>query len=698
MGKDRLPALLERMHAVGLDFDIPVFIPAVRTALAAAEKRMLRKQSTSEKLRRAELNLNSEHAANSRDGAKARILKLINKFESGRKTWQIMSQITNSQGSIQRLDRLEVPSSWPSPDTPHDAVLTLENPADCTEWQMITDPVHIEYYLMLRNRLHFGQAQGTPFTTPPLSDHLDWEASSPFVEDVLTGEYSTTVTTAQCAQLLQECKSTSDLDVIPATLTMDEFSGKIKKWREATTTSPSGRHLGRYKALFKPGSYDANTDPDTAREFEAKQTAIAEIIVSIINYCIRNNHVLSRWKSIVNTMIFKDAGEYKIHRLRVIHIYEADFNLLLAVKWRQLLNHADEHGTIHDGQYGGRPGCEAQSLTFLEELKYDISYVSRRTLFNFDNDAMSCYDRIIVALASLINRKYGQHRSIVAVHAKTLKEAKYKLRTAIGVSDLEYSHCEGFPLHGTGQGSGNSPCIWLFVSSTLFDAHARQAHGATFMTPDGKYTTRLTMVGFVDDSTGACNDFRPQTENSLDDLIERMQYDAQVWNDLLFCSGGRLELKKCSFHVLNFSFKPDGTPVPLLDVLDNRIHIIDSLSGEPLPIEAKGPKDPHKTLGHLKSPVSPQTTRIPLDPSRPRPPNQLQTLVRKAKTLSTKISMSPLQRYGAFLVYHAMYVASIKYALPQSFFSKKSLDKVQKQSMGAIIAKCGMWPELPQQP
>ena len=89
-------------------------------------------------------------------------------------------------------------------------------------------------------------------------------------------------------------------------------------------------------------------------------------------------------------MIFKETGNYKIHRLRVIHIYEADFNLLLAVKWRQLIQSADLHGLINEGLFGGRPGCEAQSLTFLEELKYDVSIITRRTLFHFDNDATSC--------------------------------------------------------------------------------------------------------------------------------------------------------------------------------------------------------------------------------------------------------------------------------------------------------------------
>ena len=84
----------------------------------------------------------------------------------------------------------------------------------------------------------------------------------------------------------------------------------------------------------------------------------------------------------------------------MIHIYEADFNLLLAVKWRQLIHAIEAKNLINTGLYGSRPGRDAQTLPFLEELKYDIAYTSRRTLINFDNDATSCYDRILIPLAS----------------------------------------------------------------------------------------------------------------------------------------------------------------------------------------------------------------------------------------------------------------------------------------------------------
>ena len=72
-------------------------------------------------------------------------------------------------------------------------------------------------------------------------------------------------------------------------------------------------------------------------------------------------------------MLKKDPGNPKIHRLRVIHLYEADYNLLLGVKWRQALHHAVQHGFINDGCYGSQPGKEAKDALFIRELEYEQS-------------------------------------------------------------------------------------------------------------------------------------------------------------------------------------------------------------------------------------------------------------------------------------------------------------------------------------
>ena len=376
-------------------------------------------------------------------------------------------------------------------------------------------------------------------------------------------------------------------------------------------------------------------------------------------------------------MIFKESGNFRIHRLQVIHIYEADSNLILAVKWRQLLHSADLQGKINEGLFGGRPGREAQSLTFLEELKYDISTVTRQTLFHFDNDATSCYDRIIVSLASIINRKYGLHWKVVAVHATTLEQACFHLRTTTGISERFYTQSIHFPIYRSGQGSSNSPGIWLFISSTICNIHQQHSYGASFSTPDGDETVRIAMVGFVDDSTGTYNNFQPQREKDLETMTSRMQSDAQMWNNLLWCKGGKLKLTKCSFHALRFEFKPNGTPISILDPPEYPISICDSETGEMIPIHPKASDDPHKTLGHWKSPSG-------------NSKQQLQELASKSKRTTLLIATGALSQDRALQAYYfGVYLASLMFVLPQCHFKHNQLDKCKAKTISTIMSKCG---------
>jgi hypothetical protein len=54
--------------------------------------------------------------------------------------------------------------------------------------------------------------------------------------------------------------------------------------------------------------------------------------------------------------------------------------------------------------------------------------------------------------------------------------------------DEHSQHCARFPIYSTGQGSGNSPMVWLVISSILFDCCEDKAHSSTFESPDGTRT------------------------------------------------------------------------------------------------------------------------------------------------------------------------------------------------------------------
>ena len=89
-------------------------------------------------------------------------------------------------------------------------------------------------------------------------------------------------------------------------------------------------------------------------ELNFKQRQLFELHLTMINYALERGYSYTRWKTIANTILFKDADNLRLHRTRVIHIYEADFNLALGVKWRVAMQQAEDFEALNDGQYGSR--------------------------------------------------------------------------------------------------------------------------------------------------------------------------------------------------------------------------------------------------------------------------------------------------------------------------------------------------------
>jgi hypothetical protein len=96
-----------------------------------------------------------------------------------------------------------------------------------------------------------------------------------------------------------------------------------------------------------------------------------------------------------------------------------------------------------------------------------------------------------------------------------------------------------------------------------------------------------------------------------------------------------------------------------------------------IPIPPKQPNEPHKTLGHWKSPIEPNNK------------TQLQALQKKAKEIATMIATGALTRHGADMAYQSVYCSSLRYVLPQCYFPYKVLDNAEAKSAPIILAKQG---------
>eukprot|EP00957_Ditylum_brightwellii_P028184 2128579-Ditylum_brightwellii.AAC.1 len=137
----------------------------------------------------------------------------------------------NHHGSITSL---RIPESWPHIGEDINTVKTLENPQKA-------------------NELHFGQAQGTPFTVPPVSIEVDWAANSITSEIFLDEHYTNKGLGVLRAKLIEHCKKEHNSIKLGKKKSVHEWKEKVRTWNEKMTTSPSGCHLGHLQALQSQG-------------------------------------------------------------------------------------------------------------------------------------------------------------------------------------------------------------------------------------------------------------------------------------------------------------------------------------------------------------------------------------------------------------------------------------------------------------
>jgi len=116
-----------------------------------------------------------------------------------------------------------------------------------------------------------------------------------------------------------------------------------------------------------------------------------------------------------------------------------------------------------------------------EVLQRQISRSTRSSSLQINFDAKSCYDRIVPALAGITSSAFGLSPSISLCNTKTLQFARYHLKIGDKYHPDFYTNSSRHPIYGSGQGSGNSPFLWCFLSSILFDCFQNKCHGSFFV-------------------------------------------------------------------------------------------------------------------------------------------------------------------------------------------------------------------------
>ena len=661
--------------------DVLDFIKDTKRKLQA-----LRKQATD--TRSKDLQLQAQEAELEGDHHKARILRRLHKAETTHSAFLKLRRYLKPKntGGVTKLE------------------LPINQPDGSTVFELTEDPDKIELACLERNKQHFAQAQGTPFTIPPLSQ-IEPSACGPISDAILEGRLQDLpfdVTSLPEAQqiILEELEQC--IPTMSDSLVFEDFKRRFSIWREDTSTSPSGMYLSLYKALISSKYHDGLIDENILQEGED----IFMDIFLISNLACRYGFAFERWKEVVNCMINKKIDSFRLNQLRVIHLFEADYNLIIGLLFgRYMIHRICDNNLLHPSQWG-RPNRECEDVLMIKELTYQVASMSRTDLATFDNDASSCYDRIVTRFALLCCRAHGVPEGPCNMTAEVLNNVVHKIKTAYGISEASYSNTPDSPIHGVGQGSQDGPSLWCVSSSVTFRGADRLAHGLTCVNPCHEIPRRAIthtrkLDGFVDDVTGwfnrmlhelrqrhptlGLNDLfttpHSQPILALTELAQGMQHDATVWQTFLDISGGKLAVEKCLYYLAHWRWTSDGSP-ELTPAVDIGCPISLQDANVAVPIPHYDVSDAHLTLGVWKSPSGNLQAH-------------LRHLQSKSHHWTTSMRAAPLTKDEAFLSYSRIYIPSLRYGLGTCYFSMDDLGKIQKPAINVILPKMGFNRHLP---
>jgi hypothetical protein len=555
--------------------------------------------------------------------------------------------------------------------------------------QVVDTRAELEAAIIARNKRHFSQASNTPFAQPPLQC-IGSDNAFNIYEDAAGSKILLPPTAFPETQLVMDILQERAEQRKPSWSAIidfeEDFIPALLHWRERTSTSPSGRHLGLYKALATAYCNSSNEfsvlcddDDPYMGTVQEQAESILRIIHGLASKAAELGFYLRRWLHVVNIMIYKKANCLELDRLRVIHLFEADFNLLVGVLFgRRAMYHQVDNQLLHPGQYG-RPGGECQDAALLKVLHNHLAKYTQTSMGQFESDATACFDRMVMNFVLLCFRTNGAPMGPLRMWEQTLYHIIHKVKTAYGTTDASYSYTATSPIIGPGQGSRGGPAGCSTITSPLIECMDKLCHGISFSDPLQSIQYVSTVSMFIDDASNATNSFLPWLHEPPDDslVVTMLQHDAQRWERLLWSSGGLLNLQKCLFYIMAWEFDEEGrASLKTESALPNPLQLTSGAAPDLQSVTQYDSTKAHRYLGDWISCSLQMTTA-------------LSVLQENASNYGRRVLTSPLSKRDAWIAYYAVFIPSISYTFPVTHHSDQRLRKLQSAPTRSTLSKIG---------
>jgi hypothetical protein len=172
------------------------------------------------------------------------------------------------------------------------------------------------------------------------------------------------------------------------------------------------------------------------------------------------------------------------------------------------------------------------------------------------------------------------------------------------------------------------------------------------------------------------NDTGSEVPESDNDLISRAQQDAQSWANLLYGSGGSLEISKCFTYMTFHDWKSGRPTLRKPDDIPRTVTLRDCSSGEAIPLPIIDPDVGTRTLGVRIAPSGIWKT-------------EFNFRLQQAKDFAKLIAASQFSRDMADIALRRIIMPAVEYPLGTVSFTQKQCEQIQRPILRASLQKMG---------
>jgi hypothetical protein len=532
----------------------------------------------------------------------------------------------------------------------------------------VTNPHELAHEVCKINATQYHQAHSTPFGSGPVAKLFGRRGDTQASVDLLRGTLPYNLPSTllpETIRVLQTLATPTPTVNGSAVISPDEFRSTYAAANKQTSSSPSGRHIGHYKAALK--------DP-----------SLVQMHAQMMSLPFQAGFAPDRWTRVTDIMLEKEANNPRCHRLRILALFESDFNhAKRVIIGRRLLHHMKDQGMLPGMQHGSVPGKHCLSAVLKKVLSHDHLRLTKTGGAFIENDAIGCYDRLVNNLVLMLLVKMGLPKSVASCIGELWDNVVHLIKKVYGISLVTYGSTTDKPLYGPGQGSTCSPLFWLLCYWVIVTSLDPTISAAKFVSACKEILVEITGVSFVDDSSlSVTSEYIPDPNLSLEQnlreevihLVERLAALGQHWERLLFTTGGAINFQKSHWYLMSWLWKNGIPRLATISQTPASLSLTTGTTALPDLVPRLEPTQGFRTLGVYLTPSGNYSRQVKVRHTY-------------GETFRDQITSSSLTSNEAYCCYMLYIRPKITYPFPCVSLTKTHCHHIQAPILEALLPK-----------